>query len=114
MAETTALSAMPPAGRNQVICSLFEGDFHFGLATLINSIVRGGFKGLFWIGCRGELPPWTRPLKRRDDGLFEVGEALLGFETIEGSRHFGRKVKIFVHNRFLSRSPGGAPRPCPD
>ena len=96
MAETTALSAMPPAGHDQVICSLFEGDFHFGLAALINSIVRGGFKGLFWIGCRGELPTWTRPLKRRDDGLFEVGEALLGFETIEGSRHFGQFKPEFL------------------
>jgi hypothetical protein len=85
-----------PIGHDQVICSLFEGDFHLGLAVLINSIVRGGFKGLFWIGCRGDLPPWTAPLKRRDDGLFEVGEALLGFEAIDASRHFGQYKPEFL------------------
>jgi hypothetical protein len=89
-------SAGLPQGQAQVICSLFEGDFHIGLAALINSIVRGGFKGLFWIGCRGVLPPWTGPLKRRDDGLFEVGEALLGFETFESSRHFGQFKPEFL------------------
>lgn len=101
MAEPSPPSAGPtgtqiPIAHDQVICSLFEGDFHFGLAALINSIVRGGFKGLFWIGCRGELPAWTQPLKRRDNGLFEVGDALLGFETIEGSRHFGQFKPEFL------------------
>jgi len=95
MAEQSQASPVP-TGHDQVICSLFEGDFHIGLAVLINSIVRAGFKGLFWIGCRGELPPWTRPLKRRDDGLFEVGEALLGFETIDNSRHFGQFKPEFL------------------
>jgi hypothetical protein len=92
-------SIAPSIANDQVICSLFEGDFHVGVAVLINSVVRAGFKGLFWIGCRGALPSWTRPLKRRDDGLFEVGEALLGFETIEGSRHFGQ-----FKPEFLSRT----------
>lgn len=96
MAESSPHSAVLPSGHEQVICSLFEGDFHLGLAALINSIVRGGFKGLFWIGCRGEIPAWTLPLQRRDDGLFEVGEALLGFETIENSRHFGQFKPEFL------------------
>jgi hypothetical protein len=96
MAEPGAPSTALPQGHNQVVCSLFEGDFHFGAAALINSIVRGGFKGLFWIGCRGELPRWTAPLKRRGDGLFEVGEALLGFETFERARHFGQFKPEFL------------------
>jgi len=96
MAETGSPAAGLPQGYQQVICTLFEGDFHIGVAALINSIVRSGFKGLFWIGCRGELPAWTRPLKRRENGLFEVGEALLGFETIEGARHFGQFKPEFL------------------
>jgi hypothetical protein len=99
MAEPSPPSPGPSLAHDQVICSLFEGDFHIGVATLINSIVRGGFKGLFWIGCRGELPPWTAPLKRRQDGLFEVGEALLGFETFDRGRHFGQ-----FKPEFLSRT----------
>jgi hypothetical protein len=66
------------------------------VAVIVNSIVRGGFKGLFWVGNRGALPAWTSQLKRREDGLFEVGEALLGFETIEGTRHFGQFKPEFM------------------
>jgi hypothetical protein len=99
MGEPSPPLAGPVIANDDVICSLFEGHFHFGVAALINSIVRAGFKGLFWIGCRGALPPWTAPLKRRDDGLFKVGEALLGFETIDGSRHFGQ-----FKPEFLSRT----------
>src|SRR5580658_22604 len=77
-----------PPDNEQVICTLYEGDYHFGLAALINSIVRGGFRGLFWVGYRGELPPWTAQLQRRPDGLYQVGEALLGFELINRSGHF--------------------------
>jgi hypothetical protein len=81
---------------DQVVCTLYEGDFHLGVAVLINSIVRGGFRGLFWVGNRGDLPPWTSQLPRRDDGLFQVGDALLGFETIENSRHFGQFKPEFL------------------
>jgi hypothetical protein len=95
MPEPSPPGPLPP-GHDQVVCSLFEGDFHLGLAALINSIVRGGFKGLFWIGCRGVLPPWTARLKRREDGLYEVGGALLGFETIENNRHFGQYKPEFL------------------
>jgi hypothetical protein len=96
MAEQSSPPTGPSIQHDQVICTLFEGDFHFGVAALVNSIVLGGFKGVFWVGCRGILPPWTAQLKRRDDGLFEVGEALLGFETIEGSRHFGQFKPEFL------------------
>lgn len=78
----------PLPASDQVICTLFEGHYHIGVAVLINSIVRGGFQGLFWVGYRGELPPWTAQLKRRDDGLFEVGGALLGFELLDAKVHF--------------------------
>jgi hypothetical protein len=81
-----------------VICTLYEGDFHLGVAALVNSLVRGGFKGLFWVGNRGYLPPWTANLNRRPDGLFEVGNALLAFETIDPQRHFGQ-----FKPEFLSR-----------
>jgi hypothetical protein len=93
--EQTPLPS-PLPNHDHVICTLFEGDFHLGVAVLINSVVRAGFKGLFWIGCRGPLPPWTTGLRRRDDGLFEVGEALVGFETIDPGRHFGQFKPEFL------------------
>ena len=81
---------------DQVICTLYEGDFHLGVAVLINSIVTSGFRGLFWVGNRGDLPPWTAQLTRREDGLFEIGDALLGFETIDSARHFGQFKPEFM------------------
>jgi hypothetical protein len=50
------------------ICTLFEGDFHLGLAAFLNSLVRAGFAGTVWAGYRGPLPPWVDQLKRVDQG----------------------------------------------
>lgn len=41
------------------VCTLFEGDFHKGVAVLINSLYRKGFKGSFYAGYRGAIPAWT-------------------------------------------------------
>jgi len=57
--------AIPQPEFGETICTLFDGDFHFGLAAMVNSLKRGGYKGTIWAGCRGALPPWLRQLKRR-------------------------------------------------
>jgi hypothetical protein len=46
------------------ICTLFEGDYHFGLAALLNSLVQAGYAGTVWAGYRGALPPWLNQLER--------------------------------------------------
>jgi len=94
--------SMSPTGNDQVICTLYEGDYHLGVAVLINSIVRSGFRGLFWVGHRGELPPWTAHLQLRADGLYQVGEALLGFEEIDRPYHFAQFKPEFM-SRIIDR-----------
>jgi hypothetical protein len=42
-----------------VVCALWEKDFHKGVGTLINSLVRVGYRGSVWVGYRGELPSWS-------------------------------------------------------
>jgi len=56
----------PAASPNQCtgICTLFEGDYHIGLAAFLNSLVRAGYAGTVWAGYRGPLPPWLDQLKK--------------------------------------------------
>jgi len=49
------------------ICTLFEGDYHLGLAAFLNSLVHTGFPGTVWAGYRGALPPWLDQLNRLDE-----------------------------------------------
>jgi hypothetical protein len=49
--------------RGSAICTLFEGDYHYGLAAFVNSLVRSGYAGTVWVGYRGALPPWLYQLK---------------------------------------------------
>jgi len=98
---TLASEAMPdpiPIRNDQVVCTLYEGDYHLGVAVLINSIVRGAYRGLFWVGYRGELPPWVAQLHRREDGLWSVGGALLGFEKLDESCHLTHFKPDFMKN----------------
>src|SRR3954468_19797485 len=81
---------------DQVVCTLFEGDFHYGVAVLVNSLIRAKFQGLIWVGCREDLPTWTKELTVLPNGCFDVGGASLYFEKVNTDKHFGQFKPDFL------------------
>ncbi len=66
-----------------VICTLFEGHYHYGLAVLTNSLYRNGYRGHLFVGYKGNLPPWATLAKNNTTLLWEGGKTLLVAEGLQ-------------------------------
>jgi hypothetical protein len=81
----------------EIITSLFEGHYHLGIAALINSAANGGFKGEFWIGYKGELPPWISQLSKQEDDFYILNTDIkIRFEKLITNWHFGYYKPVFL------------------
>ena len=85
------------------ICTLFEGDYHYGLGPLVNSLYTNGYRGVIWVGYRGALPPWAQPRS-----------AAQGFEDSHRNPFQGRKAPPVAnqgHRVAEATQPQGHRRP---
>jgi hypothetical protein len=84
------------------VCTLFEGNYHFGLGALTNSLFRNGFRGTVIAGYRGELPPWAKPVSIKD-GIadFVVGDGCqIRFVPLDTPLHLTSYKPLFMQRVF--------------
>src|SRR6266513_2022757 len=91
-----------------VVCTLFEGDYHFGLAALINSLVRNGFAGAVVAGYRGALPPWIDQLTPLNSKSYQVLPGTrVEFVPLETPIHFANLKAEFIQRVIGERNHSG-------
>lgn len=80
-----------------IVVTLFEKHYHFGVASLINSLSHAGFNGLVKVGYRGDLPPWVNQLEEIRTGEYVINkDILLSFEHLDTTMHFGYYKPYFL------------------
>jgi hypothetical protein len=88
-----------------IVCTQFEGDYHYGAAALINSLYKAGFRGELYAGYKGELPYWASKSKEStilDDTnhTLQVAEGLqVNFIKIKSSSHLTNYKPDFMKMR---------------
>ncbi len=84
-----------------IIVTLYEGHYHYGVAALLNSLKISGFVGLFRVGFKGNLPPWTGQLKHIEGNLYELdSDILVSLENLNPEYHFGYYKPYFIKDSF--------------
>ena len=78
------------------ICTLFEGNYHFGLAALVNSLSRSGFTGVIYAGCRGALPPWATPKLSSANRLSVTSEIEIQFIALDTQLSLSNYKPTFI------------------
>jgi hypothetical protein len=79
---------------DSIICTLFEGHYHYGVAALVNSLYKNGFKGNVYAGYRGSLPAWANSAKydaainwNENKSLSITNDIILVFLPVETTYH---------------------------
>ena len=80
---------------SSVICTLFEGHHHYGVAALTNSLSVQGYRGVVYAAYRGPLPGWAASAQEDPTSSWsgsrtlEVGTGLkIVFLPFETENHF--------------------------
>jgi len=97
-----------PAQSRTALCTLFEGDYHYGLAALANSLLAAGYQGDLWVGYRGLLPPWLNQLEqtRSEPAEYSLnGRIRLLFVPLQTPLHLTNYKPQFLERIFTELAP---------
>lgn len=93
---------------NITLCTLFEGNYHFGVAALANSLAAAGYSGELWVGYRGALPGWivNSPAFDAASGSFQATPSLkLRMLLLDTPVHFTYYKPTFIRDIFEKYAP---------
>jgi hypothetical protein len=93
------------------VCTLFERDYHHGVAALVNSLLRSGFSGTVYAGYRGALPDWAASARPTDVGTWGGCHVLsvsrdcdIAFVPLQTAAHFTNFKPDFMLDLFADRA----------
>lgn len=87
----------------EIVVTLYEGHYHFGVAALLNSLVNAGFEGLVRVGYRGALPPWLGQLQHVHGQEYGVTPQLaVSFVPVNPTMHLGYYKPQFMLDTFVA------------
>ncbi len=81
----------------EIVVCLFDGEYHFGVAALANSLAKIKFEGLINAGYRGPLPDWINQLEAIGDNYFYLTkEIVIHFKQVNTEMHLGYFKPYFL------------------
>lgn len=81
--------------QESVVCTVFEGDYVYGVLSLANSLVASGFQGVFYVCQRGVS---RREIKQEEKFELERHGIVLITETIDEAGHLTNYKPTLILN----------------
>ena len=107
-AMTESTSGDATASRaGQVVCTLAERHYFYGVAALVNSLVSVGFEGAVVVGFRGERPKWLEAFARNSTGdTYAITPSVqLRLIEVAGPWHLNNCKPHFIEDLLFKKYP---------
>ena len=91
----------------QVVCTLAEGHYFYGVAALVNSLVQAGFEGAVVVGFRGERPNWLETFAHEatSDTYAVTPSVQLRLVEVPGPWHLNNCKPHFIEDVLFEKYP---------